>query len=285
MDKELRVGFKEAEKITKKFAKTFYLSSLFLPKAKRNASYAIYAICRLSDESVDNISSGQAQRLKTLEQSIACAYSNSNTDEPLLAAFSKTVKDYNIPKEYFDELIKGIHMDLEIKNYPDYKSLYIYCYRVAGVIGLIMIRIFGYKNRAAEDYAVKLGIAMQLNNILRDIKEDASLGRIYLPADEMARFDVSEIQLAKGMINEPLKNLLRFQIDRCRKFYDESLEGIKLIDNRISRFVILTMKEIYSGILDEIQKNNYDVFTKRAIVSRLRKIRIVFKILLEKKYL
>ena len=285
MDKELRIGFKEAEKITKKFAKTFYLSSLFLPKAKRNASYAIYAICRLSDESVDSMSSGHAQRLKTLEQTIACAYSNSNTDGPLLAAFSKTVKDYNIPKEYFDELIKGMYMDLEIKNYPDFKSLYIYCYRVAGVVGLIMIRIFGYKNSAAEDYAVKLGIAMQLNNILRDIKEDTSLGRIYLPADEMGRFDVSESQLAKGIINEPFKNLLRFQIDRCRKFYDESLEGIKLIDSRISRLVIFTMKGIYSGILDEIRRNNYDVFTKRAIVSCPRKIMIIFKILLEKKYL
>ncbi len=285
-NKELPARFQEAKKITKKFAKTFYLASLFLPKDKKYASYAVYAICRLSDETVDGISnSGQEERLREMENKISAAYSGDIIGEPLLAAFHSTINSYKIPKEYFDVLVEGMRMDLEIKRYKDFSTLYEYCYKVAGVVGLIMLKIFGYNDRAAQDYAVKLGVAMQLTNILRDINEDFSRGRIYLPLDEMGRFGVSEQQIAGGQNDERLKNLLRFQIARNRKFYNESLAGIKLIDNPVCRFVALNMKEIYSGILDSIQKSNYDVFTKRAHVSKLRKTGIILKVLLAVKYL
>lgn len=279
-------GFKEAKRITKKFAKTFYLASLFLPKDRKYAGYSVYALCRLSDEAVDNSAiCNQTDILLGLEEKISAAYSGCKLNEPLLAAFRETVKKYKIPKECFDELIEGMRMDLKIKRYPDFSALYKYCYRVAGVVGLIMIKIFGYKDASCRDYGIKLGIAMQLTNILRDINEDIGRGRIYLPQDEMLKFNVSESQLIKGLNNEGFKNLMRFQIERCRKYYEESSAGIKLIDSRLSRLVVMVMKETYCGILDEIKKNNYDIFSKRVFVSKSRKIAIISKILWERKYL
>lgn len=283
---KLQLGFTQAKKITKKFAKTFYLSSLFLPKAKKNASYAVYAICRLSDESVDQSTClDQENELKKLEQKISVAYSQLEIQESLLIAFRYTINNYNIPKEYFDTLIAGMRMDLEIKRYANFTALKDYCYKVAGVVGLIMLKIFGNKDNIAYDYAIKLGIAMQLTNILRDIKEDLGRERIYLPFDEMLKFNITENQLKKGQINEDFKNFIGFQIKRCEEFYTQSQTGIKLIDSRLCRFVILIMKEAYSGILHSIKKNNYDVFTKRACVSKFKKIKIISTILWERKYL
>lgn len=285
-DKELSSGFLEAKKITRQFARSFYLASFFLPESKKYASYAVYAICRLSDETVDNESGfGQEEKLREMERKISAAYAGDKTGEPLLEAFQRTVNSYKIPQEYFKALIEGMRMDLEIKRYRDFPGLYEYCYKVAGVVGLIMLKIFGYNDRAAEDYAVKLGVAMQLTNILRDINEDCGRGRIYLPLDEMAEFGVSERQLTEGQNDQRWKNFLRFQIARNREFYGQSLKGIGLINNPLCRFAALNMKSIYSGILDSIEKNNYDVFTRRAHTGRLKKTGIILKVLLEGKYL
>ncbi len=284
--RKLREGFREAQKITKNFAKSFYLASLFLPKEKKYASYAVYAICRLSDETVDDPTKADPQQeLAKLEQKIADAYTKNVIDTPLLAAFRHTVETYRIPKEYFDILIQGMRMDLELKRYTNFPLLYEYCYRVAGIVGLIMLRIFGCRDKTAEGYAVKLGAAMQLTNILRDISEDLARDRIYLPQEELASFGVSERQLSLEQNNAAFKNLLRFQIKRCEEFYRDSLAGVKLIDNYRTRFVVLLMQGIYAGILQAIQKNNFDVFSKRARVSRINKILIVSKILLSGKYL
>jgi phytoene synthase len=285
-NQQLLAGFREAKKITKKFARTFYLASLFLPKDKRYASYAVYAICRLSDEAVDDIScSNPQQRLRKLEQKIAAVYATGIMDTPLLSAFRHTVDTYKIPKEYFDTLIDGMRMDLEIKRYADFPDLYEYCYRVAGVVGQIMLKIFGCRDKTAETYAIKLGVAMQLTNILRDIKEDLQRARIYLPRNEMLALGVTEEQLASGINNEAFKNLMRLQVRRAREIYEECLPGIKLIENRRSRFVVLAMKEIYSGILEAIQKSDYDVFNRRCFVKKTDKLMIIFKIIREGKYL
>lgn len=278
-------GFSIAEKITKKHAKTFYFASLFLNKEKKRAAYAVYALCRLSDESVDN--SGGAsplENLKNLEQKINAAYADTNLDDALLQAFRQTVNKYKIPKEYFDELIEGMYMDLNKNRYDNFDELYTYCYKVAGVVGLIMLDIFGYLDIKAKDYAVDLGIAMQLTNILRDIKEDFSRRRIYLPKDEMASFGVSETDIAGENPNENFKFLLKDQIARARKYYQASKAGVKLINDANSRFVVCAMADIYSGILDNIEKLNYDVFRTRAHVSALNKVIAVIKILGEGKY-
>jgi len=284
--KKLKAGYREAKEITRKFAKTFYLASIFLPKDKRYASYTIYAICRLSDEIVDNpVSSNPQQNLQNLEQKIAAAYAKDIIDTPLLAAFRHTINTYQIPKEYFDALIKGMRMDLTQNRYSSFPALHEYCYYVAGVVGLIMLKIFGYQNKSAEAYAIELGIAMQLTNILRDIREDLTRNRIYLPQDELQKFQVSEQQLLLGQNNDAFKNLLCFQIQRCHKLYSQSLPGIKLITSRHARFVVLAMQEIYSSILDVIEKNNFDIFTKRCFVNKVQKIKIICKIIREGKYL
>jgi 15-cis-phytoene synthase len=284
-NRQLQEGFREAKAITKKFAKTFYLASLFLPPDKKNASYAIYALCRLSDETVDDLHNLSPRKsLQQLQQKISLAYTKEEINVPLLAAFRHTVNTYRIPKEYFDRLIEGMYMDLEQKRYADFDALYEYCYRAAGIVGLIMLKVFGSGDKSAPDYAVKLGIAMQLTNILRDIKEDFGRDRVYLPQDELAKYKISEKQLALGCNNEEFKNLLRFQIKRAHQFYAESLPGIKLVDHQASRLVILAMAENYRKILKQIQKNDFNVFTRRAQVSKLKKLLTLLKILLEGKY-
>ncbi len=282
---EIEQGFRQAREITKKFAKTFYLASLFLSSQEKKASYAVYAICRLSDETVDGAQQSDPQEnLNKLKLQISLAYSTGPIRIPLLAAFRQTASAYRIPQEYFDQLLSGMRMDLEQSRYTDFTALYEYCYRVAGVVGLIMLKVFSAADQAAAAYAVKLGVAMQLTNILRDIQEDLGRNRIYLPQDELKSFEITEQQLFSGGNNENFKDLMRFQIKRAQQFYDECLPGIKLINNSRARLVVLAMAENYRRILKAIEKNNFDVFRKRAGISKLAKLKTVFKILLNGSY-
>lgn len=278
-------GFLLAEAITKKYAKTFYFASRFLKRDKRNAAYAVYALCRLSDEAVDakeNIRPEQG--LNRLKENIGSAYRNGVLENDLLEAFRQTVNKYAISQRYFDELIAGMYMDLSKSRYKNFSELYEYCYKVAGVVGLIMLQIFGYKDPQAQSYAVDLGIAMQLTNILRDVKEDYLRQRIYLPEDEMRRFGVNETDISEGRVNDNFKALLKFEISKAREYYNNSKLGVKMIGDVNSRFVVLAMADIYSGILNAIEKNNYDIFSKRAHVGILEKINAILKIILKGEY-
>jgi len=278
-------GFLLARAITKQHAKTFYFASRFLKTDKRNAAYAVYAICRLSDETVDNAASGSSeQSLEKLEKNIAAVYNQAVLDNAILSAFRQTVEKYKIPIEYFLELIAGMYLDLRKNRYKNFAELRDYCYKVAGVVGLTMLQIFGYKDQKTKDCAVGLGIAMQLTNILRDIEEDFGRGRIYLPEDEMARFGVTETDICEGRVNNNFKALLKFQIARAREYYANSKLGIKMIGDANSRFVVCAMADIYSGILNSIEKNNYDIFSRRAHVNILGKITAVIKIILKGDY-
>lgn len=278
-------GFILARAITKQYAKTFYFASRFLKTDKRNAAYAVYAICRISDETVDNAAGGSSeQSLEKLEKNIAAAYNQTVPDNAILSAFRQTVEKYKIPQEYFRELIAGMYLDLRKNRYKNFVELYDYCYKVAGVVGLAILQIFGYNDQKAKDYAVDLGIAMQLTNILRDIKEDFYRGRIYLPEDEMSRFGVTENDISEGRISDNLKALLKFHISRAREYYANYKSGIKMIDGANSRFVVCAMADIYSGILDSIEKDNYDIFSRRAHVGILSKVTAVLKIILKGEY-
>jgi len=283
-EKQIKKGFVKARLITKKHAKTFYFASSLLPKDKKYAAYAVYAICRISDDSVDTAKDPIAS-LAEIEKNIEAAYSNFELNDDILLSFRQTINSYKIPKEYFDGLIKGMHMDLGISRYKDFPQLYNYCYRVAGVIGLIMLKIFGSKHKDAQKYAVKLGVAMQLTNILRDIKEDFERKRIYLPQDEMKRFRVSENHISQELIDKDFRELLKFQIKRARKHYEDSEPGIKGISGFRSRLVTCLMKDMYASILKSIEKNQYDVFSKRACVNFSGKITIILKTLLKGEYL
>ncbi|MDD5042579.1 MAG: phytoene/squalene synthase family protein [Candidatus Omnitrophica bacterium] len=282
---DIKKGFKKAREITRKFAKTFYLASLFLPQEKKYASYAIYAICRLSDETVDDPGARGEEGLRALEARINGAYSGSGSNEELLEAFRLVAGKYAIPKEYFSLLIEGMRMDLSVRRYADYPSLDKYCYRAAGVVGLIMLKIFGYDDSRAEGYAVKMGNAMQITNILRDIKEDLGRGRIYLPQDEMRRFGVHALPPSGEAEEKGFCEFMRFQVARCRELYREAAKGIKLISCPACRFVALCMYKLYAGILDEIEKNSYRVFKGRAYVANARKAHIIFNIILKREYL
>ena len=277
-------GYKESKRITKKFAKTFYFASKFLSKEKRNASYSIYAICRISDDSVDNLSSVQRHNLYNIKKDIDLAYTNQEINNPLLLAFRETTTKYQIPKDYFDELIKGMEMDLVKNRYETFEELYQYCYRVAGIVGLIMLKILGYNNKEAENYAIQLGVAMQLTNILRDIKEDYQRNRIYLPLKDLAEFNVTEGQIKDCHIDFNFINLMNFQIKRARKYYENASLGIEMIPDSNSRLVILLMKEMYSAILDSIIQNGYNVLKVRTYVPLYKKIIILITTLVKVKY-
>lgn len=272
----VQIGFIRAEKITKRYGKSFYFASLFLSEDKRNSAYSIYSICRLSDEATDKDAS--LRELSTAKRNIDSIYEGKEQTNCILVAFKQTIEEYNMPRYYFQELIDGMYMDFNISRYTNFKDLEIYCHKVAGVVGLMMLKIFGYNNKEAEQYSAKLGIAMQLTNIIRDIKEDYARGRIYLPQDEMATFGITEEDIKKGNLTPAFKEFLAFQINRAREYYRESEKGFKMITNARCRFVAMVMKEIYAGILDAIEKNNYDIFTKRAYVNLFGKFIITFKV-------
>lgn len=266
-------GFSIARDITRKYARTFYFASIFLDKEKRDAAYAVYAMCRLGDEAVDGAPCrAGAEALAKLKLDIDNAYGPSPSGDPLLSAFSQTVKRYSIPKDYFMELVSGMKLDLIKNRYGDFAQLSEYCYKAAGVVGLIMLEILGYERPEAKEHAAWLGTAMQLTNILRDVKEDLARGRVYLPQDEMRRFGVSDEDLKKENMTEGFKAMMRFQVERARDYYAKSRRGIKMVKGPGSRFVICLMSDLYEGILDAIEKNGYDVFSARAHVGMLGKL-------------
>lgn len=277
----LKKGFARAESLTHRHAKTFYLASKFLPPEKRRACYSIYAACRISDEAVDNPSSGHRRgELEKIRIMFDNVYGPAPLNDPLEQALAETITRYNIEKKYFTELLNGMEMDLSNAGYENFEALYLYCYRAAGVVGLMLGRIFGAPpSPEAERCAVDLGVAMQLTNILRDIKEDLERNRIYLPLDERRRFGVTEEQLRTNVIDENLKRLLQFQIQRARDFYRRSQQGIPLIKDHRCRLVTSLMKELYAGILDDIEHNGCDVFRRRAYVSGTKKAMIIVKAL------
>lgn len=286
INKITQQGFRKAEKITKQYAKTFYFASRFLPEEKRKAAYAVYAICRLSDDAVDTADGSYlTNNINQIKEDIEAVYSNGALRNNVLVALQETVNKYNIPKYYFDQLLEGMAMDLAKKRYENFDELHLYCYRVAGVVGLIMLKIFGSKDPSAQQHAIDLGIAMQLTNILRDIKEDYQRGRIYLPQDEMDHFGISEKHISKAAVDDRLISFLKFQIQRARNYYDGANQGINKITSSASRFVTCAMKDMYAAILSAIEKNGFDVFSQRAHVNNKGKTLIALKILFTGQFL
>jgi len=274
----IRQGYCQAHKITKKFAKAFYFASFFLRPQKRRAVYSIYAVCRITDESVDDLANlSDPKALTAVARKIESAYSEVELVDPLLLAFRKSIIDYRIPKEYFDELTKGMGMDLTKNSYANFEGLYSYCYRAAGVIGLIMLRVLGCNETKAKESAVSLGVAMQLTNIIRDIREDFDRGRVYLPQDEMDSFNLTREDLFGHNISDKFSQLLRFQSKRAREFYLKAENGLGLISDFRSRMVAAAIKELYLGILDSIELKGFDVFSKKIALSFWGKIGCLLK--------
>jgi len=265
-------GYKLSLEITREHARSFYFCSLLLDKEKRMAAYSVYAFARMMDDNFDRGSRGGTSDLEAWRGRIDSIYGTGDLGSPVFSALRETVGKYDIPARYFLELVSGMEMDLLKKEYRDFPELYEYCYRVAGVIGLIMIRIFGYSDEEALTAAEKMGVAMQLTNILRDIKEDLDMGRVYLPAEELERFGLSGESLRNRRIDRNFREFMGFQVQRARSFYGQARSGLELIPDPNSRFIAGLMGVIYSGILDSIENNGYDVFSRRHYVPFPRKI-------------
>lgn len=293
---KLEKAYQYCQEITRTHAKSFYFAAKFLPKDKRPPIYALYALCRHVDDEIDEAEiRSEAESAKAVERwknNLQAIYSNSevlkdeklNTDNQSLVLFAwrDLLQTYKIPQNLPLELMKGVVQDTYQKRFENFDELYVYCYRVASTVGLMACEIFGYEKPETLDYAEKLGIAMQLTNILRDISEDAEKGRIYLPQEDLRKFNITEEQIFAKKIDENFIELMKFEIARARQYYEESRKGIPLLTKDV-RFTVLLALRLYSKILDEIEKQDYDIFQKRAHTTKLQKIISIPKIWLEAK--
>ena len=267
---------KHAEQITRQHATTFYFASRLLSRRIRRAAYVIYSVCRISDNTVDTADgSDRAGALACLRGNIAAAYQHTAaSDSPLWREFSRIIQAHAIPRECFDTLLDGMEMDLRQNRYDSFDALDGYCYRVAGIVGVMMMHLFGYTDPRARNYAVRLGIAMQLTNILRDIKEDYHRDRIYLPQNELARLCVREEHIAQGVIDDAFVEIMKVMIARARTHYREADAGIPMIRGFRNRLTVLVMSRLYAAILTAIERAGYDVFSRRAHTTVRQKIAI-----------
>ncbi len=294
---EIERAYRYCENVTKLHAKSFYFAASFLPKIKQKAVFPIYAFCRHVDDEIDE-SDNEALAIRAVEnwqthleeiyfaakaQRREGAKKNdeqrttNDEQQKVLLAWSDLLQTYNIPQNLPLELIEGVLMDTHIKRYETFDELYVYCYRVASTVGLMSSEILGYSDEIALEYAEKMGIGMQLTNILRDVKEDAARGRIYLPKEDLERFNVTERQILENRFDDNFRNLMKFEVERARDYYAEGEKGIALL-SKDSRFTVLLASRVYGRILDEIEKLDYNVFLRRAHTTKLRKFLSIPKI-------
>jgi len=269
-DASLRIAYRKAEQITAEHSKSFYFASGLLPEEKRSAVRALYAFCRTVDDIVDE--SEDEQRESQLDYWRGMVEHASFLDNDLVAAaWADTLTRYHIPRYYALQLIDGVHRAITQSRYQTFDELTTYCYGVASTVGLMSMYIVGFNSNEAVPYAIKLGVALQITNILRDVGEDYQNGRIYLPREELAFYGIREQDIADGRITDNWRQFMKFQIERTRQLYEEAWEGVKMLE-REGQLAIGAASVFYQGILDEIEKNDYDVFTQRASLSAMGKV-------------
>ncbi len=248
--------------ITRKSASNLALAFVVLPRAKREAMSALYAFCREVDDVADDESRPVEERQKTLAAWREDVRRACGTEQPQFAVnreLQPVIGQYHLPFGHFDALLQGVEMDLTQKRYPDYEQLEVYCYRVASVVGLLSIEIFGYTKPACRDYAVYLGKALQLTNILRDVRSDAVRGRIYLPLSELARFQVTEEELLRFEYSDRYERLARSVAQRAREFYGLARQTLPAADRR-SMVAAELMGAVYWRLLRKLEARRFDVF-------------------------
>lgn len=251
---------------------SFYYSFLFLPEPRRRAIMALYAFCREVDDVVDetdDLTLAQT-KLDWWRKETAAIYDGTPT-HPVGLALKEVIRDFNIQQTQLQEIIDGMQMDLQQTRYLDFKALHLYCYRVASVVGLCAAEIFGYKDPQTLKYAHDLGLAFQLTNIIRDVGEDARRGRIYLPVDELQRFNVPARQILDAQYSDEFRALMEFQIDRAEQYYDQALSQLPAGDRKSQR-PGLVMAAIYRTLLREIRADGGRVLTYRTALTPVRKL-------------
>jgi len=270
----LELAYEECRSITRRSAKNFYYAFLTLPSAQRKAIYVAYAFCRHCDDSVDQVATTEEKlsALAALQTDLDGAY-NGHPDTPVYIALADIAATYDMPHEYFQEVIPGVESDLVKNRYENFEELQRYCYQVASVVGLICLQIFGYKDPLAKEHAIDLGLAMQLTNIARDVQEDLEYGRIYLPQDELAQFGYTEDDLRAGVVNEAFVELMRFQTQRARSYFRSGFKLLPYLSFR-SRACPAVLGQLYRKVLEHIEEADYDVLSQRISLSTREKVRV-----------
>ncbi len=281
MPTELEQAYDHCQRVARENAKNFYYAFRTLPASKRRAVYAVYAYCRLCDDVADGDLSTDRKReeLDRIRGLVAGMHKN-GIEGPLAAEF-RALRDaagaFRIPDRYLEEVVDGVESDLHKNRFANFAELREYCYKVASVVGLICIEVFGYQDPLAKEYAVDMGIALQLTNILRDVKEDAERDRIYIPQDEMARCGYTEEDLLTGTVNDAFRNLMKEQVDRARSYYARSRPLFDLLD-RDARACPRVLHAAYGAILDRIEDSGFDVYARRIGLSTRKKLAITARL-------
>jgi len=261
---------------------SFYYSFLFLPKNKRRAITALYAFCREIDDITDEIKDPNIVKIKLEWWRIDVRKIYAATPEHLVnRELQEVIKEFNLKEELLLEIITGMQMDVDYTHYTDFKSLEAYCYRVAGVVGLLSIEIFGYTNNQTQEYAKYLGNALQLTNIIRDIYEDASRQRIYIPAEELKHFNITPSQIFTNKFEtiedkSNFKNLVKYQCERAKKYYKKAYNTLPQED-RFQQSTGLIMAAIYEATLDEVIRDDFQVLKHRIKLTPIRKLWIAWR--------
>lgn len=267
----LDIAYQHCSDVTKHHSRTFYIASGLLPPEKRRAVRALYVFCRVTDDIIDKNTDANRREtdLEAWRERVNLA--NPPHDDLVALAWADARARFNVPHGYATQLIDGVKQDLTKTRYATFDELAEYSYGVASTVGLMAMHIIGFTSEEAIPYAIKLGVALQMTNILRDIGEDWRGGRLYLPQDELSAFGLDESRFDTHIIDDKWRDFMRFQIDRNRKLYHDSWHGIAML-NRDGRLAIGAAAELYQAILSDIEANDYQVFTRRAHISTMGKI-------------
>lgn len=264
--------------LTKKSKTNFYYSFLILPKEQKEALFVLYAFCRTLDDIVDENNDSaekKVEQLNFLRDEIENCYQG-KAKYPATTALSAQIKSFNLTKQYFFELINGVEMDIKYERYSNFSELVKYCYGVASTVGLLCMEIFGRREDRFKEYAINLGLSLQLTNILRDIKSDAKRCRIYIPLDEMKQFSYSEQDLFNEIYNESFIKLMDFQLTRARTYYKKTIQLL----SKKERYSVVSaeiMGKTYYNILEKIELRNYNIFNEKITLSGFKKAAIALQ--------
>ncbi len=273
-DASLDADYERCAQITRRSRSSFYYAFILLPPERRRALHAVYAFCRFIDDIADDEAIREpALLLRRWREELDRVYAGVPT-RALSRALADSARRFTIPRDLFVEIIAGVEMDLSRKRYQTFEELRPYCYRVASALGLICIEIFGYRNPSAKVYAENLGLALQLTNIIRDVGEDAARGRIYLPLEDLARFNVSEDEILGGVYSSNFVSLMDFEAKRAQELYAKAQSALAPED-RATLLTAEAMRLIYAALLERIMKSNYRVLDRRHSLSAPHKLYLV----------
>lgn len=273
MSVSLAESYRQCGEAARRAGTNFYVSFRALPAAKREAMMAVYAFMRRSDDIADGAANPAVASagLREWRAQVDAALAGRETTEPTLPALADTVRRYKIPVCHFHALLDGTEMDQRVRRFETFGELYQYCYRVASCVGLVVLPVFGYEDAAALVTAEACGIAFQLTNILRDVREDAALGRIYLPLEDLRRFGVTEDDIMNQRATPQFRELMKFEAERARQYYRQAAPLVGMI-SADSRVTLAVMIGVYAGLLEKIERRDYAVFEGRVRLTGAEKL-------------